>query len=160
MLLQQDKVTGWWNIVQPTGNVLRTHGPDQCATEYCDIHHRDRSPDRDMPLNWRTDRGMMEVICECGIGHPSFAQLRRWDSIGATPYEATHGCCIYAGHCPGNSPVPVSETDKFVGEVLERYMAALDTKNKEINRDVYRTMAESVSDIPALIDKIIELTND
>jgi hypothetical protein len=46
---------------------------------------------KDWPQNWRPDRGIMERLCECGIGHPDFD-----DPKSKLPYEGIHGCC---GHC-------------------------------------------------------------
>lgn len=39
------------------------------------------------PQNWRSDRGIMERICEHGVGHPDPD-----DPKAGNKYEAVHGC--------------------------------------------------------------------
>lgn len=46
------------------------HPPTQCKGESCTIHNRSDHHMRDMRQHWRDDRGMMERICEHGVGHP------------------------------------------------------------------------------------------
>jgi hypothetical protein len=49
---------------------------------------------RDWPLNWRADTGVMERICEHGVGHPDPDHLDYARSLDATRAEgqAIHGC--------------------------------------------------------------------
>jgi hypothetical protein len=49
---------------------------------------------RDWPTHWRGDRGLMERICPCGIGHPDPDDLAFKESIGIDAHvEGIHGCC-------------------------------------------------------------------
>lgn len=87
------------------GNILlRTHGPAQCVGEYCCIHNPSDHPLRDAPMNWRGDRGLMERLCQHGVGHPDPDDLthkqrvfmQRYDESYRERYEARafaiHGC--------------------------------------------------------------------
>lgn len=82
--------------VQVAGPVtLNTHGKGDCAGGHCVIHNPSEHPLNKAPLNWRGDRGVMERICDHGIGHPDpddieFKRLTRGDEIAAA--EAIHGC--------------------------------------------------------------------
>lgn len=94
MILKQDPETGYWNE-----GLTNTHIPEDCNGRLCDIHNRrGEGAHTKWPLNYRADRGMMEVICPCGIGHPSPAQVLYWEEIGASESEQVHGCCVE--HCP------------------------------------------------------------
>ena len=109
MRLTYNEDQGYWNDVEIHPGVyvtIRTHAPSQCAGEMCDIHSRELTPERDLPLNWREDRGMVEFICEHGVGHPTTAQRLFWSSLVDVGYrnetwfeaETLHGCC---GCCAG-----------------------------------------------------------
>lgn len=104
MILTQNSKTGYWTEFKGGKYALRnTHDPKQCEGRLCDVHNR-RGPQpwASWPLNWREDRGMMEVIDpESGIGHPSRAQRDYWRSTlddRAAGAEMTHGC---DGGCEG-----------------------------------------------------------
>ena len=95
MILVQDPETGYWNRVKDRPDlVLRSHAhADDCDEFGCDIHNRIYNVDA--PLNWRSDLGMMEFICEHGIGHPTQSQILYW--LRALPpadvlAEEVHGC--------------------------------------------------------------------
>lgn len=77
--------------------VLRTHGEDACVGEFCCVHNPSDHPLNQAPLNWRSDRGIMERICEHGIGHvdpDDLAYKRR--VMSKEDFEirsyGTHGC--------------------------------------------------------------------
>lgn len=90
-----------WQTVQlehggtMTGNA---HDPKQCKGEACTIHNRSDHHMRHMPQHWRKDRGMMERICEHGVGHPDpdeywmtnddYAEQREWLAV-----HGCDGCC-------------------------------------------------------------------
>lgn len=77
-----------------SGILFNTHTADKCAGDFCTIHNRSDHCMRSFPQHWRSDRGIMERICPCGIGHPDPDSPWASDS-----YEWIHGCC---GHCsPG-----------------------------------------------------------
>ena len=98
MIVKQDPMTGYWNRVEVR---LTTHAPEECKGRLCDIHNRRSPAEGKYPLNWREDRGFMEFICDCGIGHPTAAQVQYWTAV-LDPEEAlaqgVHGCC---GCCAG-----------------------------------------------------------
>ena len=69
-------------VHQPTTN---------CLTGYCAVHNPANHHMRDWPMHWRSDRGILERICQHGVGHPDPSQFDYWHSIGHA-WEATHGC--------------------------------------------------------------------
>lgn len=81
--------------------ILRTHGQAACEGQACPIHHPSDHPLNAAPLNWRADRGLMERLCEHGIGHPDpddLAYKRR--TMSEADFEARafdvhscDGCC-------------------------------------------------------------------
>lgn len=75
--------------------VLRTHPEGACSGEYCSIHNPSDHALKDAPLNWRGDRGLMERICEHGVGHPDpdhLAHTERLHGARAAQVESVHGC--------------------------------------------------------------------
>lgn len=92
MILQQNEETGFWTDVYENGEPtyrLRTHSEGACTGRLCDVHNRrGTGVQATWPLNWREDRGIMEVLCPCGIGHPTPAQRIYTDEA-----EMFHGCC-------------------------------------------------------------------
>lgn len=103
MILRQNQETGFWVDTDNPHVHLVTHSPDACEGRLCDVHDR-RGPDpwASWPLNWREDRAIMEVICPCGVGHPTIAQAQYWRTVFAAPWlflaAVSHGCCGL--HCP------------------------------------------------------------
>ena len=109
MILRQNPETGWWtegtdgdegfclsfiHDISRCGGV----GPD---ARLCDVHNkRGEKPWSEWPLNWRDDRGIMEMIDpESGIGHPTPAQVMYWvrargveDKAGASVHGCDGGC--------------------------------------------------------------------
>jgi len=49
---------------------LRVHEPDQCVGEVCVIHHPSQHSLSGAPMHWRSDRRIIERICQHGCGHP------------------------------------------------------------------------------------------
>ena len=81
MLIKYDKLRKTW------GTWVRCHDPAECKGRLCDIHNRrGDGPQSEWPLNWRQDRGILEVLCPHGVGHPTPAQVE------SDPDTATHGC--------------------------------------------------------------------
>lgn len=72
------------------------HLPEECAGRPCIIHNRTDHHMRSWPFHYRSDRGIFERICVCGIGHPDPDQFAYWEELGILKGEAVHGCC---GHC-------------------------------------------------------------
>lgn len=94
--LIRDEETGYFTRFNEFAYLNNVHDPSLCEGRGCAIHaHPSDHPLKDAPLNWRADRGILERICECGIGHPDFDSAAYLESIGKG-YENIHGCC---GHC-------------------------------------------------------------
>lgn len=74
------------------------HSADRCEGEHCCIHNPSDHPLRDEPLHWRSDRRLMERVCQHGCGHSDpddLAHKRR--ILGEQRYRQrgfeVHGCC-------------------------------------------------------------------
>lgn len=99
MRIRQDVETGFWTV-----GLRNVHPETACEGRLCDIHNRrGEEPWASWPLNWRIDRHMMEMVCPCGVGHPTPAQVGYWlltKTWVRTYYEGVHGCC---GCCAGST---------------------------------------------------------
>ena len=75
------------------GQNVWVHRKDQCCDtgNGCPIHSVADILPHKQPTHWRQDRGIMEVICDCGIGHPHGNDPTR---------DRVHGCCGIKDHCP------------------------------------------------------------
>lgn len=77
-------------------HVLRTHPVSLCINDpNCCIHNPSKHPLDSAKMNWRGDRGLMERICEHGIGHPDpddIAYKRRTQGDRYASAMAIHGC--------------------------------------------------------------------
>jgi hypothetical protein len=71
--------------------LLRTHDPRKCHGQACVIHNPSDHHMRDWPVNWREDLGVMERICEHGVGHPDPDDLAHKRRIGLAVL-GEHGC--------------------------------------------------------------------
>jgi hypothetical protein len=83
--------------VQQGTRVLRTHGAEYCSGEFCCIHKPSDHALHAAPMNWRSDNGLMERICEHGVGHPDPDDLtHKLLTLGAEGFAAgeydVHGC--------------------------------------------------------------------
>jgi hypothetical protein len=83
------------------GNLINVHPESACAgARGCGIHNKPSDhPLMDAPMNWREDRGILERICEHGVGHPDYDAAQYLTSIGQG-YQNTHGCdgcCLKPG---------------------------------------------------------------
>lgn len=67
---------------------LYVHPNAQCCGQVCSIHNRTPHLSRDFPQSWRPDRGIMERICEHGVGHPDPDDYR----IYTGEDDGRHGC--------------------------------------------------------------------
>lgn len=82
------------------GRTLRTHPAAKCADdETCAIHKPSAHRLTWAPLHWRGDRGLLERICEHGVGHPDPDDLAfkkktmpNYDSY-AFEVHGCDGCC-------------------------------------------------------------------
>lgn len=108
MIISKNPETGLWTDFvdrrtgETVGSLTNTHKPEDCAGRLCDIHdRRGEEPWAFWPLNWREDRGIMEMLDpKSRIGHPTPAQA---DFIFATHGDSawaflSHGC---DGGCAG-----------------------------------------------------------
>lgn len=71
-----------------TGQILNYHPATVCEGSPCPLHQPSEHHMVAWALHWRGDRGLMERICEHGIGHPdpdSLAYLAGAD-------DGVHGC--------------------------------------------------------------------
>jgi hypothetical protein len=96
------------------GNLLKTHGPRECAGQYCSLHNPSLHHMRTWRLNWRSDRGLMERICSHGIGHPDPDDIAfKHRACGAHYAEgaALHGC---DGCCVATKPSSVQHIQQLM----------------------------------------------
>lgn len=52
------------------GNLLKTHGPDQCAGNPCALHNPSDHPLSHAPMKWDHSRNLMIRWCNHGYWHP------------------------------------------------------------------------------------------
>ncbi len=74
--------------VTGTGQKLNVHDYVDCKGESCTIHNPSNHPLNQAPTHWRFDRGIMERICEHGVGHPDPDDIR----VRTDEWEGVHGC--------------------------------------------------------------------
>ena len=83
-------------LILHDGNILDVHPATQCALpDRCSVHNPSDHPLKDAPYNWRNDRGLMERICEHGVGHPDPDDLAYKKAVipNYEDYEfGVHGC--------------------------------------------------------------------
>jgi len=83
--------------------ILTLHDYEKCKGRHCSVHNPSEHPLKDAPLYWRSDRRMMERICEHGIGHVDPDHLAFYalshDSMDVWA-EGVHGC---DGCCTGDN---------------------------------------------------------
>lgn len=98
MRLTQASDTGYFLITEDnkgkvTGQLIDTHPVTACAGDRgCAIHNKPSNhPLKNAPLNWRSDRHILERICKHGIGHPD-ADSAAWLQAQGRNYENIHGC--------------------------------------------------------------------
>lgn len=70
---------------------LITHDPLKCAEQNCCIHNPSNHHMKDWPMNWRSDKRVMERICPHGIGHPD-PDDAAYNRACNKDYLNTHGC--------------------------------------------------------------------
>jgi hypothetical protein len=106
MLLRQNKMTGFWTSActkdgKYVGELFDVHPHDICdGPQGCAIHNRpSEHPLKNAPMFLRDDRGILERICEHGVGHPDHDSALYLESIGQI-LETIHlcdGCCALYG---------------------------------------------------------------
>ena len=75
--------------------LINIHPETACAGRHCVIHNPSDHPLRDATMIWRSDKGIMERLCEHGIGHddPDDYAYRRTIDPNATAIHGCDGCC-------------------------------------------------------------------
>lgn len=75
----------------PNGQILvNVHPAEACEGRWCVVHDPLPTYDR-ADLYWRNDRGIFEVICDHGVGHPAPEQYLYW-SLTDQMWQGIHGC--------------------------------------------------------------------
>lgn len=87
-----------------TGQRLRTHRYSKDCQEFgCVIHNPSKNIMSSFPTHYRFDRGIMERICPCGVGHldeDNYNWLVRTKGAKHARMESIHGCCGSGCHYP------------------------------------------------------------
>lgn len=83
--------------------VWKVHKKDRCAGEFCAIHNPSDHALKDAKLIMRTDSfkyGLVERICEHGIGHSDPDSVAWYASIGShgMGVHGCDGCCTVGGY--------------------------------------------------------------
>jgi hypothetical protein len=82
------------NHLLESGQMLtNVHPRLECIGEWCPIHRPMPGPWSNWPRLWRDDRGIMERVCPCGIGHP-VAEMYQWALENGQGFNLVHGCCL------------------------------------------------------------------
>jgi hypothetical protein len=74
--------------VSDTGQLLLVHNDGMCWGPYCPIHEPSPHALVAASRHWRDDRGIMERICDHGIGHPDPDDWKIFQGVDS----GTHGC--------------------------------------------------------------------
>jgi hypothetical protein len=80
------------HVLLELGQVIWTHGLGSCLGQWCCIHRPMPGPWSGWPRYWRDERGIMERICPCGVGHP-VAEMYEYTVLQGDMYKLTHTCC-------------------------------------------------------------------
>ncbi len=75
-----------------TGQILWTHTSEQCQFP-CPIHYPSYHALSHRPTHWRNDRGIMERICEHGVGHPDPDDIKVREGDWTEGVHGCDGCC-------------------------------------------------------------------
>lgn len=116
LLGQNDK--GYWVVaIDPVtgekyGELLNVHPRSACSHALgCAIHNRPSNHAlKDAKMLWRDDRGILERLCEHGVGHPDADSAAYLASIGRSN-DNIHGC---DGCCMPKESTEATESNKDV----------------------------------------------
>jgi hypothetical protein len=75
--------------------VANVHDAGRCIRWACVIHAPTAHSLSDWPILYRADRGIVERLCQHGVGHPDPDQWPYWQATGRM-FEQVHscdGCC-------------------------------------------------------------------
>lgn len=75
--------------------LLNIHDPSHCEGRGCPIHHHSGHRMGNWTTNWRADLGVMERLCDHGVGHPDpdDAANRKRVTGFSVDYHGCDGCC-------------------------------------------------------------------
>ena len=79
--------------VTGTGQTVLVHDKSRCSGQHCVIHNPSGHHMKDWPTNWRDDIGVMERICEHGVGHPDPDHLAYSPRANSDAVHGCDGCC-------------------------------------------------------------------
>lgn len=71
---------------------LICHDELSCRGEFCTLHNRSEHRLRHLPQSWRDDKGLMERICEHGVGHPDPDEIDL--DKDSRSVHGCDGCCL------------------------------------------------------------------
>jgi len=154
MLLYQDNKTKYWIKGKDKKIMRNVHDAKLCEGRGCAIHnHPSDHALKNAPMLWREDRGILERICQHGVGHPDYDSAIYLASIGQE-VENVHGCdgCCY-------TPKPDVIALTFVKEAIAELKLQKRLIKKAWTHDptLYRSWVQAV--IPSLI-KILKDTEE
>jgi len=80
-------------VILAGGQRFLAHDEGDCIGEFCCIHNPSDHHMKDWPQFWRADKGVMERLCEHGIGHPDPDDLLISGPVeGRSQWASIHGC--------------------------------------------------------------------
>jgi hypothetical protein len=88
--IKSSKRPNTWQI--NSRQVITIHAKAACKGHYCSMHNPSNHHMRDWPMLWRSDTGVMERLCPCGVGHPDPDDAAYNIRIGQA-HKSIHGCC-------------------------------------------------------------------
>lgn len=74
--------------------LVGVHRRGDCRGEFCTIHNFSDHHMVTWRQNWRPDRGIMERICEHGVGHPDPDDYGGGTKSAARGIHGCDGCCV------------------------------------------------------------------
>jgi hypothetical protein len=104
-----------------TGQKLsRVHSSKQCKGEHCVIHNPSDHPMKGFKTHWRSDRGLMERICNHGIGHPDPDALSVY-TPERRQREGIHGCdgCCVGTYYVEDDWIDYDATPNGIGHICK-----------------------------------------
>jgi hypothetical protein len=82
------------DFTDQNGTVHRIHNKKSCRGNHCPFHNPSDHRLKDAPMNIRYDKGgLVERICEHGIGHDDPDSVAFFVRINDRWVTSLHGCC-------------------------------------------------------------------
>ncbi len=88
---QEGRRSQAYDIFVVGGKRYCVHARKNCRGKHCVIHNPSDHHMVGWPVNFRSDRGIVERICPCGVGHPDPDDLAYRKTQGRA--DGVHGCC-------------------------------------------------------------------